>query len=91
MKWHDHNGSHTASINAGGVLVLCGVAPHQGRFLAWYVVACDGEEWASWSPMMAESVEAGKRLAEVRAATTLRPRVEAGESASAALGAMGGT
>ena len=71
--------------------MLCGVDPNQGRFLAWCVVICDGEEWASWSPMMAESVEAGKVIAEVRAAATLRPRVEAGEAASAALGAMGWT
>ena len=91
MIWHEHNGEHTASANAGGVKVLCGVGPHDGRFLAWCVVAYAGEEWASWSPMMAESVEAGKKMAEERAATTLRPRVEAGEAASAALGAMGGT
>ena len=91
MIWHEHNGEHTASANAGGVKVLCGVGPHEGRFLAWCVVAYAGEEWASWSPMMAESVEAGRVLAEVRAATTLRPRVEAGEAAGAALGAMGGT
>lgn len=91
MKWHEHDGEHTAIANAGGVLVLCGVAPHQGRFLAWCVVAYAGEEWASWSPMMAECVEAGKQLAEARAAATLRPRVVEGEAASAALAVMGWT
>ena len=89
MKWHEHNGEHTASANAGGVKVLCGVGPHDGRFLAWCVVAYAGEEWASWSPMMAESVEAGKQLAEARAETTLEPRVVEGEAAGAVLKAMG--
>ncbi len=91
MIWHEHNCEHTASVNAGAVKVLCGVGPCGDRFLAWCIVVCDGEEWASWSPMYATTVPEGKALAEPRARVTLEPRIADGERAKVALGVMGGT
>jgi hypothetical protein len=91
VNWAERDGEHGASVNAMGIKVLLGVGPSGKRFLAWCIVVDDAgrEEWVSWAPMMADSIEAGKALAEERAVTVLEAIAAKGARATEALRAMG--